>query len=110
MKVHFPNEETKKKHTPVIEAPSTVKKGEPFEVKVIVGKEVPHPQTTEHYIKWVSLWADEVEVAKADFDANNALPIVTFTVKLEKDAKLSALAYCNLHGLWHSEEVKVKVE
>ena len=110
MKVHMPNEEAKKKHTPVIEAPSKVKKGEPFEVKVIVGKEVPHPQATTHYIKWVTLWADEVEVARAEFDANLALPTVTFLVKLEKTSKLTALSYCNLHGLWHSEEVEVTVE
>jgi superoxide reductase len=110
MKIHFPNEEAKKKHTPVIEAPSKVKKGEAFEVKVIVGKEVPHPQTSDHYIKWISLWADEIELARVDLDANLALPTVTFVVKLEKTAKLSALSYCNLHGMWHSEEIEVVVE
>jgi superoxide reductase len=36
------------KHVPVIECPDTVKAGEMFEVKVTLGKEIAHPNTTEH--------------------------------------------------------------
>ena len=44
------------KHVPVIEAPEKVKAGEVFEVKIRVGKEIPHPNTTEHHIRWISLY------------------------------------------------------
>lgn len=47
--------EGKEKHVPVIKAPEKVKAGEPFEVTVIVGDEVPHPNTVEHHIKWIAL-------------------------------------------------------
>lgn len=40
----------KEKHVPVIESPDKVKKGEFFEVKVSLGKEIAHPNTTEHHI------------------------------------------------------------
>jgi len=40
----------KEKHMPVIEAPEQVKAGELFEVKVSLGKEIAHPNTTEHHI------------------------------------------------------------
>lgn len=110
MKVFGPEEAGKRKHTPVIEAPEKVKKDEWFEVRVIVGKDIPHPNTKEHWIEHVSLWADNFLVARADFEAERAASEVVFKVKLEKSAVLTAHAYCNLHGLWHSEEVKVEVE
>ncbi|MBC7238051.1 MAG: Neelaredoxin, partial [Chloroflexi bacterium] len=44
------------KHVPVIECPDTVKAGEFFEVTVSIGKEVAHPNTTEHHIAWITLY------------------------------------------------------
>ncbi len=43
----------KEKHVPVIDAPDKVKKGEFFNIKVEIGKEIPHPNTTEHHIRWI---------------------------------------------------------
>jgi superoxide reductase len=44
------------KHVPVIECPDQVKANELFEVKVSLGKEIAHPNTTEHHIRWISLY------------------------------------------------------
>ncbi len=110
MKVHQPEPEGKRKHTPVIEAPAKVKKGEWFDVKVVVGKDIPHPNTREHWIEFISLWVDDFIASRAYFEAERTAPEVTFRIKIEKTAKLTAQAYCNLHGLWHSEEVVVEVE
>jgi desulfoferrodoxin (superoxide reductase-like protein) len=41
------------KHVPVIECGDEVKADELFEVKVTLGKEVIHPNTTEHHIRWI---------------------------------------------------------
>ena len=41
------------KHVPVIEAPESNFRGG-FTVTVSVGKEIPHPNTTEHHIRWIS--------------------------------------------------------
>ena len=37
----------KEKHVPVIECPDSVKSGENFQIKVTIGKEVAHPNTTD---------------------------------------------------------------
>ena len=45
------------KHAPAIEAPDRVSPGERFRVRVVVGREVPHPNTVEHHIKWIRVFA-----------------------------------------------------
>ncbi len=110
MQVHGPEPEGKRKHTPVVEAPEEVRSGEWFDVKVTVGKDIAHPNTKEHWIEYVELWAGDLLVARADFQPERAASEVLFKVKLEESSVLTAHAYCNLHGLWHSEEVRVEVK
>ena len=104
----------KEKHVPVIDAPASVKAGEPFNVTVSVGKTVPHPNTVEHHIKWIQLFAKEegsryvVEILKADFGPTYASPSVTVPVMLKKNSTLYALEHCNIHGVW-DYSVKVTV-
>ena len=43
------------KHVPVIDAPESFKAGDWVEVSATVGKEIPHPNTTEHHICWIAL-------------------------------------------------------
>ncbi|MHA1734732.1 MAG: class II SORL domain-containing protein [Promethearchaeota archaeon] len=101
------------KHAPAIEVDGNA-------VKVSVGKQVPHPNTTNHHIRWIQLlFLPEgakfpVEVGKADFTAHGAgadgpdtstiycEPTALFSLKSEKPGKLIAFSYCNLHGLWES--------
>ena len=110
-----PEKEGKEKHVPHIEAPSKVRAGELFQVTVIVGKEVPHPNTVEHHIKWIQVYSKEdspralVHVATFDLGPTYAEPRVTFTMKLEKGSTLYALEYCNIHGVWDNS-FKVEVE
>ncbi|MCE5248759.1 class II SORL domain-containing protein [bacterium] len=104
----------KEKHVPVIDAPAAAKIGEPFNVTVTVGKVVPHPNTVEHHIKWIHLYAKEegsqyaVDIARVDFGATVAQPSITVPVMLQKDSTLYAVEHCNIHGLW-DYSVKVKV-
>jgi len=104
----------KEKHVPIIDAPSRVKAGEPFTVTIEVGKTVPHPNTVEHHIKWIQLYALEedsqyaVNIGTFDFFPTYTNPKVTVPVMLKKNATLYALEHCNIHGLWdYSVEVKV---
>jgi len=46
----------KEKHVPVIECPAAVKADTMFDVKVGVGKDIAHPNTTEHHIRWIILY------------------------------------------------------
>jgi len=96
-----------KKHAPVIEAPATVKAGEPFAVAVTVG-EILHPMGSAHYIEGIELFAGNEPAGRITFAPGLNLPQATFHIKLEKDVTLVARQYCNLHGLWESRlEVKV---
>jgi len=114
------------KHVPVIEAPEAVRAGEPFELRVSVGVEIPHPNTTEHHIRWIRLFfhpegeKSSYELGSYEFSAHGesveganrgpayAEPTAAATVKLSKPGTLYALAFCNIHGLWQSaREVKV---
>lgn len=108
------------KHVPVIECPDQVKADEFFTVKVSLGKEIPHPNTTEHHIRWISLWFHPeggkftYQVGHYEFSAHgesvegaNKGPVythheITASLKTAKSGVLYALAYCNIHGLWQS--------
>ncbi|MGM0368391.1 MAG: desulfoferrodoxin family protein [Actinomycetota bacterium] len=115
----------KEKHVPVIKVNGTPKKGEPIEVSVGVGKEVAHPNTTQHHIKWVSLFflpegeKIPIEIGDLTFSAHGSSAKGadtstvythhegTFIFKTEKPGTLLASSYCNIHGLWEgSAELK----
>lgn len=99
-----------KKHTPVIEAPETVKKGECFCVTVEVGKFLAHPNERGHYIHFVELYADDTYLGRMDFTPKTTCPKVTVCVSLDHShGKLRAFEYCNLHGVWEGEK-GIKVE
>ena len=104
----------REKHVPIIDAPSSVKAGEPFMVTVEVGKNVPHPNTVEHHIKSIQLYALAegsqyvVNVGTFELGPTFVVPKVTLPVILQKDSTLYALGYCNIHGVWdNSVEIKV---
>lgn len=111
-----PEEEGKEKHVPHIEAPEKVKAGEPFDITVVVGKEVRHPNTLEHSIRWIEVYAKEeeskrpvVQLGAFEFRPTFAEPTVTFPAILQKTSTVYALEYCNIHGVW-DYSVKIEVE
>ncbi|HAF96328.1 MAG: Neelaredoxin [Elusimicrobia bacterium GWC2_51_8] len=114
------------KHTPAIDAPDTVKKGKMFQVTATVGKEVAHPNTTPHHIRWIMLYfkpADDkfpYQIGNFEFTAHGESAQgpdtsgvythheVTVSLKTDKPGIIYALSYCNIHGLWHSSrEIKI---
>ena len=113
------------KHVPVIEAPSAVKTGEKFTVVVSVGKEIAHPNTTEHHIRWIRLCfkpetGNVYDLGLFEFNAHGEStegankgpaytePVAQVAVKLNASGTLMAAAYCNIHGLWESaKEISV---
>jgi superoxide reductase len=112
----------KEKHVPVIECPDQVKADEFFEVKVSLGKEIAHPNTTEHHISWITLYFHPegerftYDVGHFAFNAHgqavagpNQGPVYTHheagtSMKISKPGTLYALAYCNIHGLWENSK------
>jgi superoxide reductase len=108
------------KHVPVIECRDEVAADEMFEVSVSLGKEIAHPNTTEHHIRWINLYFKpegdkfSYELGSFQFTAHgesvegpNTGPAYTnhsvvAKVKLKKSGQLFATAYCNIHGLWEN--------
>ncbi len=84
-------EEGKEKHLPVIEKADG-------KVVVKVGS-VEHPMLEEHYIEWIELIADGSVYRKSLKPGDK--PEAEFSVEADR---ISARAYCNVHGLWQSEE------
>lgn len=114
----------KEKHVPVIDAPEQVQAGELFEVKVSLGKEIAHPNTTEHHIAWIDVYFHPEggkfshQLGHFAFTAHgesvqgpNEGPAYThhavaFSAKIKQSGTLHALALCNIHGLWeYSKEI-----
>ncbi len=117
----------KEKHVPVIECMDKVKAGEICMVKITVGKEIPHPNTTEHHIRWVTVYYHPegekfpYEVGHFEFNAHGESsegpnkgfvytnPEVTVSLKVSKPGVIYASSLCNIHGLWTSEK-ELKLE
>ena len=114
------------KHVPLIECPDAVKSGEKFEIKVFVGKEVSHPNTTEHHIRWIQVYfhpADEkavYQLANCEFTAHGESTqgadkgpaytdhSATVTAMIKKPGVIHTFSLCNIHGLWeYSKEINV---
>lgn len=100
------------KHVPAIIIQSAKK--EEVLVKVKVGEEIAHPNTLEHHISWIKLYylpegaKLPIQVADFNFTAHGegeafTTPQGIAAFKAEKNGKLFAQSYCNLHGLWESE-------
>lgn len=110
----------KEKHVPVIEAPDNVKKGEFTKITVSVGKDIPHPNTTEHHIRWIEVYflaegeKFPYQLGRFEFNAHgestqgiNTSTIYTHpeaacSFKTDKPGLILASSYCNIHGLWQN--------
>lgn len=103
------------KHSPVITCDAQAQRNMPFNVKVRIGKTVKHPNSPEHHYQYIQLWSLETLIATVMLERTSFgdLPVhieANFTFVPKVSLRLKALAYCNKHGLWQSEEVFVKVK
>jgi superoxide reductase len=110
------------KHVPVIECPDTVKAGEIFPVKVSLGKAVAHPNTTDHHIRWITVYFQPdgekfaCEIGRFEFTAHGESVEgpdkstvytnheVSLSMKTGKPGVIYAASLCNIHGLWRSDK------
>lgn len=117
----------KEKHVPIIEVPDKIKKGEMFQVKVSVGKEIAHPNTCEHHIRWLEVYflpqgeKFPCQVGRSEFIAHGEStkgpntssvythPEVVLSFKTDHSGAIYASSYCNIHGLWDNVmQIEVK--
>lgn len=109
------------KHVPVIDIGEAKAKGE-VKICVTVGKEITHPNTTEHHIGWIEVYflpkgeKFPYQIGRCEFSSHGAStqgpntstlytqPKVSLTLKTEKPGTVLATSYCNIHGLWESSQ------
>lgn len=116
----------KEKHVPVLDCPDSVKANECFNIKTQIGKEVSHPNTTEHHIRFIRLFFQPEGgtatylIGNFEFCAHGESgegpdtgPIYTdhevvASCKVTKPGVIYAISFCNIHGLWeNSKEIKI---
>jgi superoxide reductase len=95
------------KHTPKIDAPASVKRGEWFNVTVSVGAGGAHPSLQEHFVRYIALYKDTVEIARVYLHPVYSAPTVTFTVALDEGGMLRAVEEPTHSAAW---EVTKKIE
>jgi superoxide reductase len=112
----------KEKHSPVIECLEEVKAGEVLHITASIGKEIAHPNTTEHHINYITLFfladgeKNPHQIGQFEFSAHGesttgpnlgpvyTQPEVITSVKLSTSGTLLAVSLCNIHGLWESSK------
>jgi superoxide reductase len=110
------------KHVPVIECVDSIQKGSRIDVTITVGKQIPHPNKTEHHIRWIEVFFQPdgerfpYQVAAIEFTSHGEStqgpdtstvytePCVVLGFKTEKSGIIFAASYCNIHGLWQSSK------
>lgn len=99
--------EGKEKHVPIIDLLKGEGKAGKDIVKVVVGKDVPHPNLTEHHIVWIELFGvktdgNVIDIGRAVFGPGYTEPSACFHVSCADFKALVATSYCNIHGVWES--------
>ena len=83
--------EGKEKHMPITERTENG-------IKVKIGS-IPHPMEEKHYIEWIEIWPEGEEKSCRKYLKPGDAPEAEFRTQAEK---VTARAYCNIHGLWKS--------
>jgi len=90
------------KHSPKIEAPDSVRRGQWFQVTVTVGAGSMHPSLQEHFVRYIALYKDSVESSRVYLHPVYSAPTVTFTVALDQGGALRALAEPTHSAAWEA--------
>ena len=92
------------KHTPKIVAPDSVKRGEWFNVTVSVGVGGQHPSLSEHFVRYIALYKDTVEIARTYLHPVYSSPTVTFTIALDEGGSLRAVVEPTHSAAWEASK------
>jgi len=79
------------KHVPIIEKTD-------FGYRIKVGS-IEHPMENEHFIEWIEINSEDGKSGKKFLNPGDK-PEADFYIKADK---ITARAYCSVHGLWTSK-------
>jgi desulfoferrodoxin (superoxide reductase-like protein) len=73
-------------------------------VTVSVGVGSMHPSLQEHFVRYIALYKDSVEIARAYLHPVYSAPTVTFTVALDEGGSLRAVAEPTHSAAWEASK------
>jgi len=76
-------------------------------IYIVVGKNVKHPNSLQHQIQWIELYArtkmlDTIKIGRANFAPGTSPDALFRLIYFGKYREFCALTYCNVHGLWQN--------
>jgi superoxide reductase len=97
--------EGKEKHIPAIELMKGRGSAGKDLVEIQVGRELPHPNTPEHYIVWIQAFGVKkdgqiLDLGREVFKPVVSKPIYAFDINASDFKHLFSFSYCNVHGVW----------
>jgi len=92
------------KHTPRIVAPDSVTRGDWFTVTVSVGAGGQHPSLSEHFVRYIALYKDALEISRVYLHPVYSSPTVSFTVALDEGGLLRAVAEPTHSAAWEASK------
>lgn len=92
------------KHSPKIEAPDSVRRGEWFKVTISVGSGSMHPSLQEHFVRYIALYKDALEISRVYLHPVYSAPTVTFTIALDEGGMLRALEEPTHSAVWETSK------
>jgi desulfoferrodoxin (superoxide reductase-like protein) len=81
-----------------------VKRGQWFDVSVLVGAGGEHPSLSEHHVRYIALYKDTAEIARVYLHPVFSAPKVTFTIALDESGMLRALAEPTHSAAWETSK------
>lgn len=89
-----------RKHTPHI---SISEVEDIIHVTVKLGYYVVHPNEAGHFFDFIEILANGTPIARFAGAAGAVEPSITLALNVPSGTKITALASCNLHGVWKAE-------
>ena len=98
--------EGKEKHVPSIDVKECSSCNE-LTITVQVGKDILHPSTVEHHIKYIQLFGETndnkfAHISIINLGEENTLPRGKVNIKKGIFKNIIVLSFCNIHGVWEN--------
>ncbi|APH38104.1 desulfoferrodoxin family protein [Methanohalophilus halophilus] len=99
--------QSKERHIPSIEVLKNHGNSGKDYIHVVVGENLKHPNSLQHQIQWIELYArtkmlNTIKIGRVNFAPGTSPDALFRLVYFGKYREFCALAYCNVHGLWQN--------
>lgn len=99
--------QSKERHIPYMEVVKNYDNSGKDYIHIVVGENVKHPNSLQHQIQWIELYArtkmlDTIKIGRVNFAPGTSPDALFRLIYFGKYREFCALTYCNVHGLWQN--------